>query len=128
MKILYRLFKFILILIMLVITNMAFTQQRTVTGTVISNEDKAALPEVTIIVKGTTKGTKTDVDGKYSLDLSGNETLVFSYVGFISKEVPVSNRSVIDISLAPDNQHLEDVVVVGYGSVKKVILPAQYPL
>lgn len=113
---------------MVVITNMAFTQQRTVTGTVISNEDKAALPEVTIIVKGTTKGTKTDVDGKYSLDLSGNETLVFSYVGFISKEVPVSNRSVIDISLAPDNQHLEDVVVVGYGSVKKVILPAQYPL
>ena len=95
--------------------------QVTVTGTVISGENEEALPGVNVVIKGTTSGTVTDIEGNYSIEVPGTETtLVFSSVGFVSEEVVVGSRSVIDITLAPDITALSEVVVVGYGtSLKK---------
>jgi TonB-linked SusC/RagA family outer membrane protein len=94
-------------------------QERTITGTVTSAEDNSGLPGVSVIVKGTSVGTVTDIEGAYTLGVPNNSTLVFSYVGFVSEEVVVGNQSVVNIVLTPDLTQLEEIVVVGYGTVKK---------
>ena len=95
-------------------------QSREVTGTVISGEDDLPLPGVSVLVKGTTRGAVTDIDGNYSINLQeSDQTIVFSFVGFVSQEVTVGNQSTIDITLNPDMQSLGEVVVVGYGEQKK---------
>lgn len=95
-------------------------QALTVTGTATSNVDGESLPGVNIMVKGTGTGTVTDADGKYRLNVSNeNDILVFSSVGYLSEEVPVNGRSVIDVALAEDIRKLDEVVVVGYGTVKR---------
>jgi TonB-linked SusC/RagA family outer membrane protein len=101
------------------ITKNEVFQERTITGTVTSEEDNFGLPGVSVIVKGTSVGTVTDIEGAYTLGVPNNSTLVFSYVGFVSEEVVVGNQSVVDIVLAPDLTQLEEIVVVGYGTVKK---------
>jgi TonB-linked SusC/RagA family outer membrane protein len=91
----------------------------TITGKVKSSEDDSGLPGVNVIVKGTAHGTVTDVEGNYSIDVeSGEATLVFSSVGYISQEVNVGTNSVIDISLENDVTSLEELVVVGYATKK----------
>lgn len=91
-----------------------------ITGQVTSNEDGAALPGVNIVIKGTSTGTVTDVEGNYTIEVPDeNGILIFSFIGYISEEVPVGGRSVIDVVLAEDVQSLEAVVVVGYGTVDK---------
>ncbi len=95
--------------------------ERTIEGTVISSSDNLPLPGVTIILKGTTKGTTTDVDGKYSIEVPDQgAVLVFSFIGYTSQEVAVFNQSEIDVSLSEDTQGLDEVVVVGYGTQKKI--------
>jgi TonB-linked SusC/RagA family outer membrane protein len=95
-------------------------QGRTVTGKIISGEDNTGLPGVNVIVKGTSQGTVTDFEGNYSVNVpEDNGILVYSSVGYISQEVTVGNRSVIDLTLEPDVKALEEIVVVGYGTVKK---------
>ncbi|WP_245860096.1 SusC/RagA family TonB-linked outer membrane protein [Spirosoma aerolatum] len=79
-----------------------------------------ALPGVSIVVKGTTTGTVSAADGGYSLNVpSRTSTLVFSYIGFVSQEIALNNRSEINISMASDDKMLNEVVVVGYGEQKK---------
>jgi TonB-linked SusC/RagA family outer membrane protein len=96
--------------------------QRTVTGTV-TDMESSPLPGVNVIVKGTNLGTVTDVEGKYSIGLAeGQDVLVFSYVGYVGQEVNVANLSVVDISMDADLTALEEIVVVGYGTQKKVNL------
>jgi TonB-linked SusC/RagA family outer membrane protein len=97
------------------------TQQgRMVTGKIVSAEDSEGLPGVNVIVKGTTTGTVTDVNGRYSIEVPSSESmLVYSSVGYIKEEVAVGNRTVIDLTLSPDITALEEIVVVGYGEVKK---------
>ena len=91
-----------------------------VSGTVTSEADATGLPGVNVLVKGTTNGTVTDVDGKYNLNVADEDgTLVFSSIGYIAQEVPLNGRSVIDIALAEDVQSLEEIVVVGYGTMQK---------
>lgn len=91
----------------------------TVTGTV-SDEGGNPLPGVNIIEKGTTNGTTTDAEGKYSLSvLKDDAVLLFSFIGFTSQEVAVNGRTVIDATMIEDVQSLQEVVVVGYGSQKK---------
>ncbi|MDQ6478245.1 TonB-dependent receptor [Dyadobacter sp. LHD-138] len=90
----------------------------TVTGTVKAS-DGLTLPGVSILEKGTTNGAITDVDGKYSISVSGTATLVFSYVGMIAQELPVGNNSKLDVTLEYDSKNLGEVVVVGYTSSKK---------
>ena len=97
-------------------------QQTQVNGKVTSSSDGEALPGVSIIVKGTSTGTVTDVDGAYSLAVPSNGTLVFSFIGFEDQEVPVNGRTRINVTLVADVTDIEEVVVVGYGVQKKVNL------
>ncbi len=88
----------------------------TVSGTVTSSDDGAGIPGVNVLVKGTTVGTVTDIDGAYSLQVPDqNAVLVFSFIGYTSTEVQVGSRSVIDLVLDRDVTTLDEVVVVGYG-------------
>jgi iron complex outermembrane receptor protein len=90
-----------------------------VSGT-IKDESGAPIPGVNIVEKGTTNGTSSDVDGKYSLNVvDGNAVLIFTFIGYESKEALVGNQSVIDVVLVPDTKTLQEVVVVGYGTQKK---------
>ena len=73
-----------------------------------------------VVVKGTTNGTITDFDGNYTIEgVSANDVLVISYIGYLSQEVPVGNQSMIKVTLKEDTQTLDEVVVVGYGTMKK---------
>jgi TonB-dependent SusC/RagA subfamily outer membrane receptor len=95
-------------------------QTREVTGTVTSGEDNLTLPGVSVLVKGTTRGGVTDIDGNYRVSLQpGDNILVFSFVGFAPLEREVGNQSAINVTLMPDMQSLSEVIVVGYGEQKK---------
>jgi TonB-dependent starch-binding outer membrane protein SusC len=92
----------------------------TVSGTVISISSETPLPGVNVFEKGTQNGTVTDLDGNYSITVSGsNSVLVFSFVGYLTEEVPVGDQQVIDINLSEDILDLDEVVVVGYGTMKR---------
>ncbi|HAA16625.1 MAG TPA: SusC/RagA family TonB-linked outer membrane protein [Cytophagales bacterium] len=93
----------------------AFAQGRTVSGTVTSGEDGNTLPGVNVIVKGTSSGVSTDLDGKYRIEVPSGGILEFSYLGFLSQEVEVGARSVVDITLQPDLKQLDEVVVTALG-------------
>ncbi|MEN7549566.1 TonB-dependent receptor [Rapidithrix thailandica] len=97
-------------------------QEVVVSGTVTSNEDGQPLPGVTILVKGTGTGTSTDLDGNYKLTVPEGSSLIFSFIGFQTQEVAINNQSTINIVLQSDVSQLEEVVVVGYGTQKKVNL------
>lgn len=93
----------------------------TVSGTV-SDESGLRLPGVNVVLKGTTTGTATDAEGRYTLalpDEDSNGTLIFSFIGYVSVEEPISGRTTIDISLQQDVTSLEEVVVIGYQTVEK---------
>ena len=96
--------------------------ERTVSGTV-KSETNEPLPGVSVVIKGTTRGTTTDAEGAFRLSISDESaaatTLVFSFVGFINQELVVGNRSVVDVQLLPDQKLLNEVVVVGYGVQRK---------
>lgn len=99
--------------------NIQQTTDRTITGTV-RDESGETLPGVNIVAKGSQRGTISDTDGKFTLSLSDNDAaLVFSFVGYLTQEVTVSNQSSLEVKLMTDNKSLEEVVVVGYGTVKK---------
>lgn len=91
-----------------------------VSGTVTSSDDGTPMPGVNVVLKGTNIGTTTDTEGKYTLSLpDANGTLIFSFIGFLSQEVQVGQQTTINIALAADITQLGEVVVVGYGEVKK---------
>src|SRR5690606_27306581 len=103
----------------------AASQEQTISGTVTAVDTHEPLPGVSVVVKGTTIGTVTDVEGRYSLSIPGEaNVVVFSYVGYINQEVTVGNQAVIAIALEPDVMALEEVVVVGYGVQKKASVTA----
>lgn len=95
-------------------------QGRTVTGKVTEAGTEEELPFVNVIVKGSNRGSTTDIDGTYSIELGeGDDVLVFSFIGFETLEVPVGNRSVVDVSIVGAYKQLEEVIVVGYGTQRK---------
>ena len=99
---------------------MAFAQGRVITGTVTSTEDGMGVPGATVLVKGTTIGTATDIDGKYSINVpAGSNVLVFTFVGLTSQEVNIGNRSTINVALESDITALSEVIVTGYGTQPK---------
>jgi TonB-linked SusC/RagA family outer membrane protein len=100
--------------------NVALAQNVTVKGKVIDGGDKAPLPGVSILIKGTQTGTQTDVNGNYSISAPANATLVFNFVGYTALEKAVNNQTTINVSLASSTQQLEQVVVVGYGTQRKI--------
>ncbi|ACT95918.1 SusC/RagA family TonB-linked outer membrane protein [Dyadobacter fermentans] len=93
---------------------------RTIKGNV-TDEGGAGLPGVSVVLKGTQRGTSTGASGEFSLEIpdGGQPVLVFSFVGYKSQEVTVGNQSAVNVTMAPDENALEEVVVVGYGTVKK---------
>lgn len=85
----------------------------------VTDESGNGLPGANVVVKGSGGGTITDVNGGYSVEAASDATLTFSYVGYVTEEVTVNNRSVIDVSLTPDVTSLNEIVVIGYGEQKK---------
>jgi len=102
---------------MLLISCAVMAQQ--VNGTVTSSDDGTPIPGASVIVKGTTNGTTTDADGKYNLDAGGSATLVFSFVGYATQEVQVGSMTLVNVSLVPDIQSLQEVVVTALGIKKE---------
>lgn len=111
--------KTILIFLILMYSFAGFAQEFQVKGVVTSSDDGQPIPGVTVVVKGTMIGNVTDFDGNYSLNVSGNSILVFSFVGMTSQELPVNNQSVINVVLAPELTSIDEVVVIGYGTQKR---------
>jgi TonB-dependent starch-binding outer membrane protein SusC len=98
----------------------SMAQQVTVSGKVTDKSNGQGLPGVNVIVKGTSLGTTTDGEGDYTLTVAGgNSTLVFSYIGYLTQEAAINNQSTVNVSLDTDIKSLDEVVVVGYGTVKK---------
>lgn len=109
-----------LLLLMLLPGIMLYAQEQTVSGVVTSAEDNASLPGVSILIKGTTEGTVTDINGDYSLSVSGPDAvLVFSSVGFTTEEFRVGGQTQINVSMTADIQSLQELVVIGYGTQEK---------
>ena len=112
-----HIFKFLPVIFFMLFINMTYGQ-RTITGTVTSI-DGEVIPGVTILVKGTSIGTMTDFNGSYSLEINDNsETLIFSYIGFSTKEVLISG-DIVNCIIEFAEEDIEEVIVVGYGSMKK---------
>lgn len=104
-------------------TSTAAQQQtkRTITGTVTDAANGETLIGVNIIIKGLNQGVITDLDGNYSIEVSGKNTvLLFSYIGFETQEIAVDNLGVIDVKLHPDDTTLDEVIIIGAGTQKKV--------
>lgn len=97
----------------------SYAQEIELSGTVTSAEDGQPLPGATIAVKGTTHGTITNLDGVYHLTVPSDATLVFSFVGMVKQEIPVNNRTNIDVALESETLGLDEVVVIGYGTQKR---------
>jgi TonB-linked SusC/RagA family outer membrane protein len=90
-------------------------QDRTVTGKVTSSDDNSVLPGVSVVVKGTANGTATGADGSYSINVPAGATLVYSFIGLLTQEIPVGNRTVIDLQMASDVKQLGELVVTAVG-------------
>ena len=111
--------KKIFTLIIMFLSVVPLMAQITVEGTVYSKDSKETLPGVTVVVKGTTHGTVTNLDGKYSISVKPSDILEFSYVGYKKTDVPVNGQTKLNISLEVESKQLNQVVVVGYGVQKK---------
>ncbi len=104
----------------LIMSFQLMAQQRRVTGTVVDSRDRSAMIGANIMEKGTTNGTVTDIDGRFSLNLtSANPVLVISSIGYLSLEVTVGNRTTLNLEMSEDTEMLDEVVVVGYGTMRK---------
>ncbi|MEI6899616.1 MAG: TonB-dependent receptor [Bacteroidota bacterium] len=99
--------------------SVAFAQELTITGKVTDAADGSTIPGVTVVVKGTSTGAVTDIDGHYSLKAKAGDVLVFSYVGYTSQEITVAAKTEINVVLATGVKSLNEVIVIGYGTVKK---------
>lgn len=122
MKQLYLRFnRLLLVGLLLSCYNFAYAQERTISGTVTSPVDNTPLPGVNVLIKGTSQGTITDIDGNYTISANDTDVLVFSFVGFSNTEVPVSSitGNNFNLALEEDVQALSEVVVIGYGSQEK---------
>lgn len=98
----------------------AIAQERVITGTVVSADDQEPLPGVSVVVTGTSRGAITDFDGNYRVAIEEEDaSLTFSFVGYETRNIPVEDQEVIDVQLNPSVRDLEEVVVIGYGSVRK---------
>ncbi len=100
-------------------SSLAQEAKRTITGSVVSESDDQGIPGVSILVKGTSTGTTTDVQGFFSLEVSSGNTLVFSFIGYETAELPVGNRTRLNVKLKESISALNEVVVVGYGEMRK---------
>lgn len=99
--------------------NLAAQNEKTITGSITSSKDGLTLPSVNVVVKGTTRSTNADFDGKYVIQANPGEILVFSFIGFATQQITVGNQNKINVTLKEDVNNLDEVVVIGYGTQKK---------
>mgnify|MGYP003635795949 CR=1 FL=1 len=114
-----RTIKFFLAAILMLGTQVGFSQEKTITGTVTSAADGMPLPGVSVVVLGTAKGTQTDFDGNYTIMASIGQKLRFSYIGQKTTEKTIGSSNSINVQLEEDAQSLDEVIVVAYGTAKK---------
>jgi len=111
-------FSGILTLLLALAVQLTFAQEKTISGTV-TDASGLPLPGATVLLKGTTSGTSTDFDGKYAIKANQGATLVFSFVGYITKEIVVGTSNNINTSMQEDSTALEEIIIVGYGTSTK---------
>ncbi len=92
--------------------------QQTVTGTV-TDENDQGIPGANIVVQGTTNGTQSDFDGNYTISVPSGAVLVFSYLGYATQTITVGNQTTVNVKLQPDQEQLDEVIVIGYGTARK---------
>ena len=113
-----NLFRMLILSLFVLCTTVVFAQQKPIKGTVVDATGEPLIG-VNVSVKGTAIGIITDIDGKYTLEVPTNATLVFSYIGYRTQELSVGNQTTINITMQEDTQNIDEVVVVGYGVQKK---------
>ncbi|MBN1415220.1 MAG: TonB-dependent receptor [Bacteroidales bacterium] len=107
-------------LLLIIFHGNSYSQERIISGSVSDATTGESLPGVNIIVEGTTSGVVTDIDGKYSIKVANSDAvLIFSMVGYLTEQIPVQGKEKVDVNLVTDIQQLDEVVVVGYGTMKK---------
>ncbi|WP_420147742.1 SusC/RagA family TonB-linked outer membrane protein [Spirosoma sp.] len=111
--------KLLLGLVLLCSMSLAYAQDRTVTGKVTTAEDGNALPGANVQIKGTTKGTNSDAQGNYSISVPNGASLIFSFIGVESREIPVGSQTTINVALKADTKQLNEVVVTALGSQRE---------
>ena len=123
MKALYKISNYFLIIFFLFAFPLFISaQETTISGTVSSAEDGSAIPGANVLIKNTSQGTITDIDGNFRIDIPAdieNPVLQVSYVGYESKDVRVGDRTFIDVLLSTDVTQLDELVVVGYGAQER---------
>lgn len=116
MKTLKLRLRFVYCLSLLLLTAGTLNAQTSISGTVRDSETGETLPGATVTVKGTTTGTITDMEGSYEISAAEGEVLVFSFIGYLTKEITVTGQTSLDVQLVPEVRKLDEVVVVGYGT------------
>ncbi|MBN1987488.1 MAG: carboxypeptidase-like regulatory domain-containing protein, partial [Prolixibacteraceae bacterium] len=111
--------KIIYFILFALISTGIFAQEIQLKGIVTSADDRQPLPGVSVVVVGTTKGTVTNFDGEYQLNVAGDAILQFSFIGMESQEIAVNGRSEINVEMLTETTGLDEVVVIGYGTVKR---------
>jgi len=111
-------FRGILTLLLAFVVQLTFAQEKTVTGQVVDG-DGLPIPGVNVIIKNTTTGTQTDFDGNFSISAASNQVLQFSYIGFKTQEIRVGAKTTINVTLQPDLEELDEVVVTSYQGILK---------
>ncbi|AWW30462.1 TonB-dependent receptor [Echinicola strongylocentroti] len=116
--------KYLFAVLLLFYAASSFAQNITVTGTVIDVESKETVPGVNVVELATkntsnVNGTATDIDGRFELSVPADATLSFSYLGYTTQNIPVNGQTTLEVALGQDMSHLEEVVVIGYGQVRK---------
>ena len=119
MRIIRKNLKVVLFLFAMLSFSLGYAQVKTVTGTVSDAGNGEPLPGVTIVVKGTTQGTITDFDGNFSIDVEQGQTIVLSYIGYTPQEVLITASNLVNVQLEQSMENLDEVVVIGYGQVRK---------
>lgn len=109
----------LVLLFFMLISLAAHSQELIISGTITSEDDGSALPGVNVLIKGTTTGTITNLDGKYEITCSQGDALQYSFIGFHDQEVVVGTQNIINIEMVPDIASITEVVVIGYGVQKK---------
>ena len=105
----------------LFLTAVVYAQQRRITGVVTAADDGQPLPQLAIQIKGTQHGVVTDLEGKYSITVPNTESvLIFAYTGYETQEIRVGEQSTIDVVMQTANEEIDQVVVVGYGTGRKI--------
>lgn len=119
MRIIRKNLNVLILFLSLLIGNFAMAQQTVLSGKVTDSSSGEALPGVTVVVKGTTNGTISDLDGNFTIHTAKGDVIQFSFVGYTTQEVTAEGQTNLQIKLAPSTEQLGEVVVIGYGQVKK---------